>query len=291
MASSVNFAANLQELPSIFEINAAELLDKLLYPALSKVFNFFGFNYTIKLGNFKFTDDISPAIVIALQYLYISKRGGSFGESFYGLQRQLNLNLISRSRKKTFISATLLTLLPYFGKKLKERNVHHQSTHTEKILLKSINLFNILKMVFILLYLAKLTKTHSPLFKLLGLQLNYSPPSNDKITYWILRLIEIFAFFLQFTQWWYSTNQSSKIAKLENPPSFINSENNLMAQQAESKGICPICLQKFRNPTASGISGYVFCWKCIISHLKNTKHCPVTEFPMDINDLIRIYED
>ena len=53
---------------------------------------------------------------------------------------------------------------------------------------------------------------------------------------------------------------------------------------------CPICKGARINPTASA-SGYVFCYRCLILHLRQEgEYCPVTHMPCSEQDVVRLYE-
>lgn len=58
------------------------------------------------------------------------------------------------------------------------------------------------------------------------------------------------------------------------------------------KGICPICKEKFVNPTALSSSGYVFCYTCIRQHLQVFNACPVTNVRSSLRNMrkIHVYE-
>ncbi|XP_055839844.1 peroxisome assembly protein 12 [Episyrphus balteatus] len=290
MAEGANFAPNLQHTPSIFEVSASEVLDNLIYPAFSKIFDYFGLKLNIRINETAFSEDLSPVITFALQYFYLKQRGGSFGESFYGLQRTSALNGDLISNRKKFLSASLLTLLPYFERKLRQRSTQHESTEWEEYLIKAFHAYNAAKAVNTFLYLAKYSVSHSPILRFLGLTLRYpkDPPREDKASYMILKLLEVMAFFLQFIQWWYSNKQRQNIGGLQNPDAIRKSKLN---EHQNPNGMCPICLMKISNPTACAVSGYVFCWKCIANHLKQRKKCPVSGYPIGIEDLVRIYEN
>lgn len=102
----------------------------------------------------------------------------------------------------------------------------------------------------------------------------------------MLRSLEFGGFFLQFIQWWQNDSSSQKsITQLPTPDAPKLDENANKYQNT-----CPICFQSFVLPTVLSISGYVFCYKCITKHLKKRQHCPVTNFPATIDDLIRIYD-
>jgi len=75
MAEAANVRQNLQNVPSIFEISASETLDNLIYPALSKIFDYFGLRLDFKLwGSLRIQEELSPLLTWLLQYLYLRKR-------------------------------------------------------------------------------------------------------------------------------------------------------------------------------------------------------------------------
>ncbi|KAH8393866.1 hypothetical protein KR215_004461 [Drosophila sulfurigaster] len=290
MAEAANVRQNLQNVPSIFEISAAETLDNLIYPALSKVFDYFGLRLDFKLwGNLRVREELSPVVTWILQYLYLRKRASSFGESFYGLQRTATATGELLTRQQQFTSATLLTFLPYLERRLRARSAQHEDTYAwERHLIKLFHVYNASKAVHTFLYLIKYAASHSPLFRALHLTLRYPsvPPEEDKWTYIFLKMLEVVAFFLQFIQWWYSNDQRRKVGgTLQNPEALCTEE-----KQTLKSGECPVCLMQLQTPTACAVSGYVYCWKCIVSHLKIEPSCPVTKYPISIDDLVRIYE-
>ena len=58
---------------------------------------------------------------------------------------------------------------------------------------------------------------------------------------------------------------------------------------ADSGALCPICRQRRENETALSVSGFVFCYKCILSYLKAHGVCPVTKLPAKTSNLVRLY--
>ncbi|KAI8035405.1 hypothetical protein M5D96_011848, partial [Drosophila gunungcola] len=243
---------NLQNVPSIFEISAAETLDNLIYPALSKIFDYFGLRLDFKLwGSLRIQEELSPLLTWLLQYLYLRKRASSFGESFYGLQRT-------------------------------SRIARHEDTNPwEQRLLSAFHAFHAAKAVHTFLYLIKYASSHSPIFKSLGLTLRYpsEPPKEDQWTYLVLKMLEVLAFFLQFRR---------KVGgTLLNPGAMPRKELPPEVQKTLPKrGECPVCLLPIQTPTACSVSGFVFCWKCIVSHMKEHGCCPVTQYPISLDDLV-----
>ncbi|KAH8277998.1 hypothetical protein KR026_000828 [Drosophila bipectinata] len=296
MAEAANVRQNLQNVPSIFEVSAAETLDNLIYPALSKIFDYFGLRLDFKLwGSLRVQEEISPLLTWLLQYLYLRKRASSFGESFYGLQRTATETGELLTRRQQFLSATILTLLPYLERKLRTRSARHEDTSKwEGRLLSAFHAFHAAKAMHTFLYLIKYASSHSPVFRALRLTLRYpsEPPRDDQWTYLVLKMLEVLAFFLQFIQWWYSNDQRRKVGgSLINPEAMPKKELPDEVQQTMPKrGECPVCLLPMQTPTACSVSGYVFCWKCIVSHMKEHGSCPVTHYPITLEDLVRIYE-
>ncbi|XP_011199641.1 peroxisome assembly protein 12 [Bactrocera dorsalis] len=294
MSESANLRQNLQNIPSIFEISAAETLDSLIYPALSKIFDYLNLGVDFKLlGAYRLKGEVSPILTWVLQYLYLRNRDASFGESFYGLQRTGMTSGELMTRQQKLISASILTLMPVLERHLKTRSAHHEDISIwERHTLNVLRAYHASKAIHTFLYLIKYAGSHSPIFRALNLSLRYpnEPPKDDKITYVFLKLLEVFAFFLQFIQWWYSNDQRRKIGgTLKNPVPFKN-KPDMSRENIHPKGDCPVCLMKIQTPTACSISGYVYCWKCIISHLKERSICPVTGYKITLDDLVRIYE-
>ncbi|XP_020800832.1 peroxisome assembly protein 12 [Drosophila serrata] len=300
MAEAANVRQNLQNVPSIFEISAAETLDNLIYPALSKIFDYFGLRLDFKLwGSLRVQEELSPLLTWLLQYLYLRNRASSFGESFYGLQRTATATGELLTRRQQFASATLLTLLPYVERKLRSRSARHEDSSVwEQRLLNGFHAFHAAKAGHTFLYLIKYASSHSPIFRALRLTLRYpsEPPREDQWTYLVLKMLEVLAFFLQFVQWWYSNDQRRKVGgTLLNPDPMPQQQRDLdlpeeVKQTMPKRGECPVCLLPLQTPTACSVSGYVFCWKCIVSYMKEHGHCPVTRHPITLEDLVRIYE-
>ncbi len=69
-----------------------------------------------------------------------------------------------------------------------------------------------------------------------------------------------------------------------------NADANAMVKPTRDRSLCPICLQKRLNPTASS-SGYVFCYKCIVLYIReHGERCPITGLRCKETQLIRLFE-
>lgn len=301
---------NLQNTPSIFEITAAETLDDLIYPALKRVLNYLNALYKLKWSQNQIISRV-PSIVVnriftpevitwCIQYLYLKKRDASLGECFYGLQR-FNDNsgtIISLTNKQKVISATILTTLSCVTTKLQEKAQQHEISSLQEYILKALHLYRLYKAWHLLKYLLRATVTPSPIFNWLKLLLLYplkEKGSNremkkSKMINVFFVVLEIVSFLLQFSHKWYDSSSSNtnlrKFGNRANPPApFVEQDTSLNLPD----GVCPLCYDTINNPTASMISGYVYCWRCIMNHLESKETCPITGHAMSIEDLIRIY--
>ena len=97
--------------------------------------------------------------------------------------------------------------------------------------------------------------------------------------------IEISAFSLQFCNWWFaqSESRSNIFATLPIPDPPAKSE--------KYDNICPICRgRNIKTPTILSISGYVFCYKCIVYHIRQTGKCPISQMSTNERHLIRLFQ-
>ncbi len=88
-------------------------------------------------------------------------------------------------------------------------------------------------------------------------------------------------------------NMGSSRRKLPIPPPPMNPEV-LVDDEGNTRHIdkwsCPICHEPRINPTAS-TSGYVFCYRCLIMHLRQMgERCPVTGMLCKESMVIRLFE-
>ena len=121
--------------------------------------------------------------------------------------------------------------------------------------------------------------------------------SKDKITGELISLNFLSSVSIS-NQWYYyrytnAPNDLKDIARLLIPPPPTQSANLRNDNGKLNLRItCPICRRKRKNETLVPISGYVYCYKCIVSHLRseNTKDgCPVTGLPVTEEELVRLF--
>uniref|UniRef100_A0A8D3CJU9 Peroxisome assembly protein 12 n=1 Tax=Scophthalmus maximus TaxID=52904 RepID=A0A8D3CJU9_SCOMX len=113
-------------------------------------------------------------------------------------------------------------------------------------------------------------------------------------------------FFLQFLEWWYSSDNQSTLKTLASlpappPPLHLKEEcggGESRSISAKSGGEtqpgpggrnCPLCRRLCTNTTVLSTSGFVFCYRCIYMYVKANHRCPVTGYPTELQHLIKIY--
>ncbi|CAJ0955217.1 unnamed protein product, partial [Mesorhabditis belari] len=107
------------------------------------------------------------------------------------------------------------------------------------------------------------------------------------------RLFGYGLFFVQFVDFMYNSDLGAQLkgqkASWKTPPpphNLLLNESNIHTLETNK---CPICLKNRENSTALSVSGYVFCYTCIDSHLKKFGKCPLTGLPANTSQLIRLY--
>lgn len=93
-------------------------------------------------------------------------------------------------------------------------------------------------------------------------------------------------FFLQFLEWWYSSDNQSSVKSLTSLPA---PPPPLHLQQEADSGNCPLCRKPRTNATVLSTSGFVFCYRCVYTYVKSNRRCPVTGYPSELQHLIKIY--
>lgn len=173
-------------------------------------------------------------------------------------------------------------------------------------------------LVFYLRYLVGKTKFHSPLLPICGVKLaNLTDDdleliedraqamlsfrnirSARQLGQWVMERIgssimnslEVTAFFLQFLDWFYSSGNTPRSIVSKPIPVPPQVSDGLKPSTLKSED-CPICYKKRKQDTVLSVSGYVFCYSCILTFVKSEGKCPVTGYPATSSHLIRIYFD
>lgn len=264
----------------------------------------------ITVSNFRFLKNI---LKFSKFSLYLD---GSLAEVFYGLARK-NTSSGQFDKKDYFLSFVTLVIIPYVGRKLDKKMEQMKEDvldgkipksdlkFRQQLIASYFNAKGIYEAAKLMQYVAFLTKFSSTgilMQRICNLQMEYSMPAqvdwtwkdvlSKKVTAskvfndLLFRGLELSAFFLQFLQWFQNESKTTDIAALPKPKA------PQIQAPIEYDGICPLCLQKWEIPTVVGVSGYVYCYKCILHYFDTRKQeDPVTKNAACIDDLRHLYED
>lgn len=315
--NAAHLTTNLTSKPSIFEVVASDSLLSTFYPAFKRIANFLVLRnperFTL-LG--RYYDEIFLACNGLIQNHYLKNHGGSLSEVFYGLTR-LGIRSNAFSSREHRWSLLTLVLLPYVHAKLSslitryeeelQTQVNVENRSGKQLLIRAFKYLTAFhefwKLIQYLRYLTKRTPSHLPVLQLTGMYLSYADEDSAPQWSWsevfrgkikaatflsglALSALESSAFVLQFLQWWQTEAETSDLTHLPVPeaPELDGTSETFL-------GICPICLQNWNTPTACSLSGYVYCYKCILKTTESEGRCPVSNYEITMDDLIRIYEN
>lgn len=103
-------------------------------------------------------------------------------------------------------------------------------------------------------------------------------------------------FFLQFLEWWYSSDNQGAVKALTSLPAPPPPLHLLWRGQGGGDGrpgpdlrSCPLCHRTRSNAAVLSTSGFVFCYRCIYTYVKANRRCPLSGFPSEPQHLIKIY--
>ncbi|NXS53393.1 PEX12 protein, partial [Brachypteracias leptosomus] len=105
--------------------------------------------------------------------------------------------------------------------------------------------------------------------------------------------LSVSMFFLQFLDWWYSSENQETIKSLRAlptpPPPVHLDPRAASATLPRLRTLCPLCCRVRVNATVLATSGFVFCYRCIHAHVKSHQCCPVTGYPTQLQHLVKLY--
>lgn len=319
---AAHFSFTSEVKPSIFQIVAQNSLNNTLQPAFQKIIELLAESNLDYFGWLsKYHHEAFLLFKTILEYYYLKNYDASFSEYFYGLRR-VSIKNRPLSSKDRYLCLFLLAILPYIKRKLDEKLNMYKLENAEglltnnwkskckKALLHGESGIEATWTVWLLLnylrYMADQTESQNPNLQMLKLKLVYSSEPEDVLLFWtslfkrklslkefgvgivqngFRTFFEVGAFFVQFLQVWYREKPNYSLTALPTVPPPQPDPN-----ASTYKGKCPICLQPWKIPTVVAISGYVFCFSCIVKHLREEERCPVTNYPAKSIDLVRLYD-
>ncbi|MBN3309024.1 PEX12 protein, partial [Amia calva] len=98
-------------------------------------------------------------------------------------------------------------------------------------------------------------------------------------------------FFLQFLEWWYSSENQGTLKSLTSlptppPPLHLHQSPDHISTYER---LCPLCRRPRANDTALATSGFVFCYRCVYSYVRAHQRCPLTGYPTELQHLVKLY--
>ena len=91
--------------------------------------------------------------------------------------------------------------------------------------------------------------------------------------------ISVVAFVLIYKvlEWWYTKAEDAvKIAGKAIPAPPAPAQHKEGLKLPASPVHCPICRKRRRNPAVLTVTGYVFCYSCILPYVREHRQCPIT---------------
>ncbi|CAL8301445.1 unnamed protein product [Merluccius merluccius] len=318
-------ASGNAERPSIFQLLAQESLMEAVRPALRHAAKVLAESNPSALGFLWWSyEEIYLLLDLLLQHHLLSSCSASFSENFYGLKRVPWAGGRSAlTRRGRWWSLFLLCVVPYLHIRL-QHTLSHQRDEADysippaagpgarrlhRVLSWSGQAWAVLRLTQTLLYVAGHTRTHAPMLWVAGVRLTPLTPQDLKIhtprsPAGSSRLVQAVAgvaggvavslstalslgtFFLQFLEWWYSSDNHDSIKSLTSLPA---PPPPLHLLQHPPSSCCPLCGRLCSNHTVLSTSGFVFCYRCIYAFVKTNQRCPISGYPTQLQHLVKIY--
>uniref|UniRef100_A0A8D0GJB6 Peroxisome assembly protein 12 n=1 Tax=Sphenodon punctatus TaxID=8508 RepID=A0A8D0GJB6_SPHPU len=105
--------------------------------------------------------------------------------------------------------------------------------------------------------------------------------------------LSVGVFFLQFLDWWYSSENQETIKSLTalpTPPPPVHLDHGTDSPLLPKlKTVCPLCRKIRANDTVLSTSGFVFCYRCVYMYVKSHQRCPITGYATELQHLVKLY--
>lgn len=234
-----------------------------------------------------------------------------------------------RQRNK-IISLFLLTVMPYAERKAEQWYARNTDNSVDAIAMREAYayryphraallrflaryvypLYHVVKQgsrfAFLLFYLLEMTPFTSPLHRVFGIALRRTTPEDSLTTgprarraLLIARVVLILIFcgfrLLDFTR----NAETAATARAIGdealpipPPPALGADVPLPEDRSTlpKAGECPVCHKHVTNAAVCLVSGIVGCYPCLQGHVREAHACPVTQQPMGVEQIRRIFE-
>lgn len=248
-----------QQKPNFYELVMCDKLQEMIEQSSRFITRVVCDKYPLFTGLRYYTEEISSLFMGLVDAFSLFKTGGNFSENFYSLERTPlgHIGVV-----KYLLVKYLLPLLA--------RHLPWSSYW--------VSLVDLAKGLHMGAYLYLSFKYFSPQHLVLKQTISRkSQPTQNNLAFlgvlFVLKGLEIFV---------NSRDRKKELGEVKMvPPPYRTSK--------VPKGYCGICKDKFVNPTALSVSGYVFCYMCIKAHVQTFAACPVTNFPAGLKNLRKLH--
>ena len=224
-----------------------------------------------------------------MEHYFAKNHDASFSEYFYQIRRL-------GTKRAVILSVLWGPAYCYVSSKI--------ITGRKKSFICALAVFNAIKICFSLAYLVKLTPFYYPWLYAHNVTLGRRETATQSSIQifsleGLMSLFPVAIFFIRVGQWWYESGHAKIKAMLEErshfdsilkekePPSIVSPPNSV---EMPVRGTCQLCKQvPYMQPTALP-SGYVFCYICILHHLRQVGRCPITNICYSEADLRKIFQ-
>ncbi|KAF3847048.1 hypothetical protein F7725_004126 [Dissostichus mawsoni] len=300
--------SSVSEQPSVFE----ESLMEAVRPALRHAVKVLAESNPSRFSFlFRFYDELFLFLDLMLQNHFLSVSSASFSENFYGLKRVCSAAARSPAprfpvslflnRKSYWRSLLLLCVAPYLRVKLEAVLARQRDEEDFSIRLDQSRVQRMRRAVLVLfpfvggawrgaafiqqlLYLVLQRACWVMSQGVRGVALSLSSSLSGCFLPSVPRLVLLLR----------KPERCKKSHFVSSPPPPLHlkwdpSANQSAEIEPSANRMCPLCRRVRSNSTVLSTSGFVFCYRCIFSFVKNQRRCPVSGFPSEPQHLIKIY--
>uniref|UniRef100_A0ACB8EDV2 Ubiquitin-protein ligase peroxin 12 n=1 Tax=Sphaerodactylus townsendi TaxID=933632 RepID=A0ACB8EDV2_9SAUR len=313
-------APTFEDRPSIFEVVAQDSLMSAVRPALQHVAKVLAESNPGRYGFlWRWFEELYTLLDLLLQQHYLSSCSASFPENFYGLKRlplrdgrRLHRRPVTAGlpQKHHWKSLWLLVLVPYLKTKLEklvsrlreedDYSIHPPSSAWKRFYRAFLAAYPFVNLAWEgwflaqqLCYILGKAQQHSPLLSMKDQVKSAMKKALGGLAFSLSTGLSVGVFFLQFLEWWYSSENQENIKSLTAlpaPPPPLHLEHDTASPLLPKlKTICPLCRKIRVNDTALSTSGFVFCYRCAYSYVKSRQQCPVTGYATELQHLVKLY--
>lgn len=257
----------------------------------------------------KHFDEFSLLTDFILEGLHLRTYHATFSENYYLMERIKSSHANKSTPPSVTSSLLALSLMPYVRRKLDKAYENLNDLEFNGMLnLKNdqltqlfytlypyvISLIDVTSFICLVRFAVGDSSSPTLLSHLLSIKLvrkDSSKPPKYGLLPSLAKLVNYMltgsTFFIQFLDYWYS-NESSRWPLLA-----VNIPDAPEARKFSNcdPGHCPMCFKVRQNEAVLHSSGIAFCYECIHDFIQRYRKCPITGYPTNIDQVVRIYQN